>query len=188
MQFLAILPTKPYLDEEIWQGYACNAMFKRIRLLLTPGVILGQLFLCGLLFLATAIWVVFYPPSQGQNVEAAEAALTILPAPSSTPTPPAATPVPTSTATATFAPLQPGEVGVGSYVQVVGTEGDGLNIRNSAGLSSDVQFLGYDAEVFEVRDGPLEADGFIWWYVVTPVDEARAGWAAASFLSVVANP
>ena len=163
-------------------------MFERIRSLLTPGVILAQFFLCALLFLATALWVVLYPSSQSQNVEAAEAALTVLPGPSSTPLPATATLVPTSTATATFAPLQPDEVGVGSYVQIVGTEGDGLNIRNSAGLSSDVQFLGYDAEVFEVRDGPLEEDGFVWWYLVTPVDEGRAGWAAASFLSVVANP
>jgi hypothetical protein len=48
--------------------------------------------------------------------------------------------------------------------------------------------LGYDAEVFEVLDGPVEADGFVWWFVVTPVDEDRAGWAAASFLAIVANP
>ena len=149
---------------------------------------MAQLFFCGLLFLATAVWTVWFSPSQSQNAEAPAAALTILPGPSSTPIPATATLVPTSTATATFAPLQEGEVGVGSYVQIVGTEGDGLNIRNAAGLSSDVEFLGYDAEVFEVREGPLEVDGFVWWYLVTPVDESRAGWAASNFLSVVANP
>ena len=176
------------LDEAICRGYACGDMLKRLRALLTPGVIFAQFFICGILFLLSSIWVVWFRPAQGQNVEAPEAGLTMLPAPSSTALPPTETLVPTSTATPTFAPLLPGEVGLGSYVQIVGTDGDGLNIRNQAGLSSDVQFLGYDAEVFEVRDGPMEADGFVWWYVVTPVDEARAGWAAASFLSVVANP
>jgi len=163
-------------------------MIEKIRPLLTPGVILAQLFLCGLLFLASAIWTVWFVPAQSQDAEAPEAALTILPGPSSTPIPATGTAVATSTATATFAPLQEGEIGVGSFVQIVGTEGDGLNIRNAAGLSTDVQFLGYDAEVFEVRDGPMEVDGFVWWYLVTPVDQARAGWAASNFLSVVANP
>jgi len=77
---------------------------------------------------------------------------------------------------------------MGSFVQIMGTEGVGLNIRSAPGLNSEVQFLGYDAEVFEVRDGPVEADGLTWWYLVTPVDASRAGWAAASYLSVVANP
>ena len=78
-------------------------------------------------------------------------------------------------------------MGVGSYVQVVNT-GVGLNIRSQPTISGDVEFLGYDAEVFIVRDGPVEADGFTWWYLVTPVDETRAGWAAATYLEVVANP
>jgi hypothetical protein len=85
-------------------------------------------------------------------------------------------------------PLESGELGIGSFAQIVGTEGTGLNIRSAPGLSSDIQFLGFDAEVLEVRDGPVEQDGYTWWYVVTPVDESRAGWAAAPFLSVVANP
>jgi len=79
-------------------------------------------------------------------------------------------------------------MGVGSYVQIVGTDGFGLNIRSSAGLDSQINFLGLDAEVFEVREGPIESDGFTWWLLVTPVDENRSGWAASSYLSLVANP
>lgn len=79
-------------------------------------------------------------------------------------------------------------MGIGAYVQVIGTGGVGLNIRSAPGLVGNIEFLGYDAEVFEVRDGPQEADGLTWWYVVTPVDENRAGWAAAEYLEVVANP
>lgn len=185
---MAILPIKPHLDEGIWQGYAWPHMLVKLRQLLTPGVILAQLLLCALLFLFSSLWLFWFNPSRGLRSEPPEVALTIIPGPSSTPPKPTASAIPSSTPTATSVPLRPGEVGLGSYVQIVGTDGDGLNIRNAPGLSSDVQFLGYDAEVFEVREGPMEVDGFIWWYLVTPVDEARAGWAAASFLSVVANP
>lgn len=115
------------------------------------------------------------------------AGLTWVPGPSNTPAP-SATMFPTSTATAVFVPPVGNEMGVGSYVQIVGTSGAGLNIRNAPGLSTTIQFLAYDAEVFEVRDGPQVVDGITWWYLVTPVDENRAGWAAADYLSVVANP
>jgi hypothetical protein len=141
----------------------------------------------GLLFTGAAAVALFayLPPSFD---EVPQAALTWIPGPSNTPQPPTATQLPTSTVTPTFAPLESGEMGIGSFVQITGTGGVGLNIRNGPGLSNGVQFLGYDAEVFEVRDGPVEADGLTWWYVVTPVDESRAGWAAADYLSVVANP
>jgi hypothetical protein len=156
-----------------------------LRPLFTRGVILSAVGL-GLLFtIAGAIALFWYLPAAA--IEPPQAALTWIPGPSNTPQPPTATLVPTSTITPTFAPLQSGEMGIGSFVQIVGTEGAGLNIRSTPGLNGQVQFLGYDAEVFEVRDGPVDADGLTWWYVVTPVDESRAGWAAANYLAVVAN-
>jgi len=152
----------------------------------TRGVALSAIGL-GVLFTGAAAIALFVylPPAAN---EALQAGLTWIPGPSNTPQPPTATQVPTSTVTPTFAPLQSGELGIGSFVQIVGTEGAGLNIRSGPGLETDIQFLGYDEEVFEVRDGPVEADGLTWWYLVTPVDESRAGWAAANYLSVVANP
>ncbi len=157
-----------------------------LRRYFTRGVVLSALGL-GILFTGAAAFALFWylpPPTS----EPPQAALTWIPGPSNTPQPPTATQVPTSTATPTFAPLASGELGIGSFVQIVGTEGAGLNIRSGPGLDAEVQFLGFDAEVFEVRDGPVEADGLTWWYLVTPVDESRAGWAASSYLSVVANP
>ena len=157
-----------------------------LRRYATPGVILAGLGL-GVFFVGAAAFALFwYLPAQAS--EAPQAALTWIPGPTNTALPPTAPPAPTSTVTPTFVPLASGEMGVGSYVQVTGTEGAGLNIRSAPGLSADIEFLAYDAEVFEVRDGPQEIDGIIWWYVVTPVDDARAGWAAANYLSVVANP
>ncbi len=76
----------------------------------------------------------------------------------------------------------------GMYVQIQGTGGDGLRIRRAAGINSDPLFLGMESEVFQVRDGPEQADGYTWWYLVAPYDESRKGWAASKYLAVVAAP
>jgi hypothetical protein len=103
--------------------------------------------------------------------------------------PPTLTPTvpPTPTSGLPPSPL-PGTMGVGVYVQVYGTQGEGLNIRSEPSLAATVNFLGFDSEVFEITDGPREADGYTWWYLVTPVDDTRNGWAASNFLTVVSNP
>jgi hypothetical protein len=140
----------------------------------------------GLLFTALALYALFgYLPAAASEDPAA--AFTWIPGPSNTPAP-SATLVPTSTATAAFVPPPSGELGIGSYIQIVGTEGTGLNVRSAPGLNSDIEFLAYDAEVFEIREGPQQVDGITWWYLVTPVDEGRAGWASADYLEVVENP
>jgi hypothetical protein len=79
-------------------------------------------------------------------------------------------------------------IGVGGYVQITGTDGEGLRLRADPGLNGTSIFLGYDEEVFEVRDGPQEVDGYVWWYLVAPYDETRAGWAAADFLGAIPSP
>lgn len=72
-----------------------------------------------------------------------------------------------------------------SYVQISGTAGAGLRIRQSAGLSSPMNFLAKESEVFQVIDGPVSQDGLIWWKLITPYDQGRQGWAAASYLSLI---
>ena len=74
------------------------------------------------------------------------------------------------------------------YVQILGTDGEGLRLRSDPGLSGTPVFLGFDEEVFEVRDGPQESDGYVWWYLVAPYDESRNGWAAADFLGAIPSP
>lgn len=162
--------------------------WENLRRFATPGVVISALILgVVLLALAAAAFIFWLPPLAAAN-EPPQAALTLIPGPTSTPQPPSPTPPPTSTTTPTLSPLLPDEMGIGSYVQIVGTEGTGLNVRDNPGLDTNIEFLGYDSEVFIVRDGPVEANGFTWWYLVTPVDESRAGWAAADYLSIVANP
>ena len=148
--------------------------------------ILGASLLALLLIIVTLILIGLTTPRLDPEVGFVPAYLTMLPAPTQTPN-----------ATATFTPdpllvgtptLPPNTIGVGAYVQISGTEGEGLNIRATPGVNADPLFLGYDEEVFLVKDGPKEADGYAWWYLVAPYDETRAGWAASDFLAVVPNP
>ncbi len=131
----------------------------------------------------TALSIGLTSAHQNQQVGFAPADLTVIAAPTSTSSaPPTATIDP-------FAPTPaPTGIAVGNYVQITGTEGEGLRIRSEPGLNGEPQFMGYDSEVFVVKDGPREVDGFVWWYLVAPYDETRVGWAAADFLSYVPEP
>jgi hypothetical protein len=79
-------------------------------------------------------------------------------------------------------------IGVGSSVQISGTEGSGLNIRENPGVATQVLFVALESEVFEVVEGPVEQDGLTWWRLITPMDAARSGWAASNYLTLVSNP
>ncbi|MBN2045818.1 MAG: hypothetical protein JW757_12410 [Anaerolineales bacterium] len=154
------------------------------KALASPAVLISALGM-GCLFLA-GIFIVLGLASPAEPAPAAPAALTVIPGPTATryvPTPPP-TRVPTATSNLPSAPL-PGIIGIGSSVQISGTDGSGLNIRGQAGLGSSVRFVALDSEVFKIGDGPVEADGITWWFLVTPLDEERNGWAAANYLSLV---
>jgi hypothetical protein len=84
--------------------------------------------------------------------------------------------------------FDPNTIHIDGYVQISGTGIDGLRIRSAPGLNTNTVFRGEESEVFLVKDGPQEADGYTWWYVVASYDETRAGWAAADFLAVVPSP
>ena len=73
----------------------------------------------------------------------------------------------------------------GSVVQIHGTEGAGLRLRSGPGTDYGLKFVCMDTELFEVKDGPVDSDGYVWWYLVSPYDENRSGWAASAFLSLV---
>ncbi len=73
-------------------------------------------------------------------------------------------------------------------MQVVGTGGTGLRLRDEAGLNGKVNTLGGEAEVFQVKDGPKDLDGYTWWYLVGPYDANRRGWAVANYLKIIQNP
>jgi hypothetical protein len=153
------------------------------RQLFNKWVILGALLLAGFLLLLTAVSIGLTSARQNANVGFAPADLTVIPAPTSTSSAPATATIDPFAPTAT-----PTGIAVGNYVQITGTEGQGLRIRSEPGLNGNAEFLGYDSEVFVIKDGPREADGFTWWYLVAPYDETRVGWAAADFLTYIPAP
>lgn len=153
------------------------------RELFNKWVILGALLLAGFLLLVTAISIGLTASHQASDIGFAPADVTVIPASTSTSSAP-----PTPTIDPFASPTSPAGIAVGNYVQITGTEGQGLRIRKDAGLDGEFEFLAYDAEVFVVQDGPHEVDGYVWWYLVAPYDDTRVGWAAADFLSYVPAP
>ena len=154
-----------------------------VRDLINRWVILGALALAGLLLLITAVTIGLTSARRSSEVGFAPADVTVIPAPTGTSgAPPTPTIDPFATATS------PAGIAIGNYVQITGTEGQGLRIRAEPGLGGEFQFLAYDAEVFVIHDGPREVDGYVWWYLSAPYDESRVGWAAADFLTYVPEP
>ncbi len=144
--------------------------------------ILGAFAVAGCLLLITLIAIGWKRPplSGGQGFVPAD--LTVIAAPTATVNPTA-----TATPSGTTTP-PPGQIGIGGYVQISGTEGAGLRIHSAPGLNTDTVFRGEEAETFQVTDGPQQADGYTWWRIVAPYDSTRAGWAASDFLAVVPSP
>lgn len=117
--------------------------------------------------------------------------VTVVPLPSPTATPPV-TPTPSAGPTealpATPIPgVDPG-IRTGQLVQVSGTEGEGLRLRSAPGLSAGVNLVALESEVFEVRGGPQEADGYAWFYLVNPFSASENGWAVATYLRPLDGP
>jgi hypothetical protein len=161
-------------------------MNRDLRQLLNAPVLLGAAGLACLLTMVTLAWFGFSALPPGADLGFAPADLTMIPASTSTPlTTPTLTPDPLLVGTPT---LPANVIAVGGYVQITGTGGDGLRLRSAPGLTSELLFLDEESEVFQVRDGPQEANGYTWWYLVAPYDESRSGWAAANFLLVVPPP
>lgn len=115
------------------------------------------------------------------------AIVNIVPAPTNTIAlaPPTQVPIATDTPSVTKSAAG---IEIGSYVQVSGTGGSGLRLRTEASLDAEVRLLGVEDEIYEVKDGPAEVGGYTWWYLVSPSDETRQGWAVEDFLVVTQNP
>jgi hypothetical protein len=158
-------------------------MALKVRSLLSCWTILGALAVAGCLLVSTLIIIGWTTPRLSPDVGFAPADVTLIPPPTHTPN---VTPTPTLDPNQTPRPRRHDQHW--RIVQISGTGGDGLRIRRSPGLNTETAFRGEEAEVFSVLEGPQDADGHVWWYVVAHYDETRAGWAAADFLAVVPPP
>lgn len=153
-----------------------------IKSFLNPVTIIsGLVILIGLIFISLIILLLGRDPLP---LAGATPEVTIIAAPTLTPTTQEPTPIPTPTQTPVSI-LPEGAIGVGRYVQVTGTSGQGLRMRSEPGLDSDVNFTAMDAEAFLVIDGPMEADGYTWWHLEAPYDSSRNGWSAGAFLETI---
>src|SRR5678816_2854561 len=113
------------------------------RQLFNKWVILGALLLAGFLLLITALSIGLTAAHQSSEVGFAPADVTMIPASTSTSSAP-----PTPTIDPFASPTAPAGVAIGNYVQISGTEGQGLRIRKDPGLDGEFEFLAYDSEVF----------------------------------------
>ena len=154
-----------------------------VRQFFNKWVVAGALAFTSLLTLITAIAIGLTSSPQTSAIGFAPANLTVIAAPTGTSSAP-----PTPTIDPFASPTPPAGIAIGNYVQITGTEGQGLRIRAEPGLDGAFQFLAYDSEVFLVKEGPREVDGYTWWHLVAPYDETRTGWAAADFLTYIPAP
>ncbi|WP_298010590.1 MULTISPECIES: SH3 domain-containing protein [Anaerolinea] len=147
----------------------------------TPWMLIGAIGVAGILslFLVAGLSFLAQRWASHQNTSQ-KAILTVIPAPTVTPTP-----LFIITETPEIASVEINGISIGVYVQISGTGGDGLRLRSGPGKEFPPLFLGYESEVFEVKDGPKFSDGITWWYLVAPYDQTRSGWAASDYLKLV---
>ena len=158
-----------------------------LRIFLDPLVIFGAVGVGAILF-ATAVALLLVTRNLPIPTGVPTAAITVVAFPT-------ASPIPTSTQPSIEEPTalpqpspQPGEIYLQVLVQITGTGGDGLRLRAEPGLESEILFLGNESEVFLVQEGPEEVDAFTWWFLVSPENGDRHGWAVAEYLTVVETP
>ncbi len=139
-----------------------------------------------LISMLVLLWLTRQAPVQTSE---GTAVMNVLPLPSPTPV------IITTPITPTLQPgegtpvPQPlGDIVLGALVQVTGTGTDGLRIRADPNLKGKILFLAIDAEVLKVTDGPKQADGYTWWFLVSPSDSTVQGWAVANYLVVIQKP
>ena len=142
------------------------------------GIILGLVCLA----LAGALFTILQPSSR--QFQIVTPIITIIPAPTLEPTPTyAPSLVPTPTLSADIPPDPGASISVGITVRISQTGGEGLRLRREAGKNGTPIFLGAENEVFNIKGGPKEVDGYTWWYLEAPYDSNRAGWAVSNYLA-----
>jgi hypothetical protein len=158
---------------------------KSVRSLFNFKVILSGVFFAIVVF-AFFVAMLWSAKANELVMVPATAILKVIEAPTATPVAPQ--PPATTATTPGQEPAPAANISIGNYVQVSGTGGDGLRLHDSASVSSKAQYIALEAEVFIVKDGPVEADGYIWWYLQDPYTSEAAGWGVANYLIVVQNP
>ena len=149
--------------------------------ILNPWVIVGTIIIAAVLLVVSFYAAGSFFPG-GLTEYSGHGEITVIPIPTFTSTPQPTEPVITPT-------VEP-EVGiqVGGHVQISGTEGEGLRLRQEPTLSGEVVYLGLEGEIFFVSGGPQENNGYLWWQLVAPLNEDKTGWAVSNYLETAQSP
>ena len=152
--------------------------------IINPWVIAGAILTASLLLAVSFLTAGQLTPSDLTEYHG-EAVLTIIPVPTYTPTP-----LPTQPEFSILTPTIEAVHGiqVGGYVQILGTEGEGLRLRQDPTLNGEIIHLGLEGEIYQVRGGPEERDGYLWWELEAPLNETRQGWAVSNYLVPAQSP
>lgn len=152
--------------------------------LINPWVIAGSILTAALL-LVVSFLVAGDITTTEERTYSGDAAITIIPVPTYTPTP-----IPTRTVVPIVSPTPTLESGIqpDGFVQINGTEGEGLRMREDPSLGAQVAYVGLEGEIFSVIGGPVEADGYLWWHLEAPLNNTRQGWAVSNYLKPASGP
>jgi hypothetical protein len=163
-------------------------MFRIYKKYIDIKVILGAIFFAVCIF-AILLGILWSARADDISQAPGTALLNIIEAQTETPPFAIVTLTPTLDSLSTQVISIPGEeISIGDYVQVIGTGGEGLRLHATAGVSRKVDYIAIDSEVFLVKGGPMDADGYSWWMLQDPFTENVVGWGVANYLSVVQNP
>lgn len=166
-------------DEDFWngeeeEGYSDGVRFPRVWLL-SMGV-LSVVLVVGVM--ALAFLALFRPAALPTSIPLPEGETGAGDTPTpmmvqGTPVLPLSTPMPV--------PAVPAEIAIGVYVQVSGTEDNDLSFRAGPGTNHARLKVVVEGSVLKVLDGPVEADGYVWWQL-QDVSDGMIGWAVADYL------
>jgi hypothetical protein len=158
------------------------------KFLADPWLVFGSIGF-GVALLVATLLLLTWTRSPQTTGAGSTALITVIAVPTATEILPTSIPATAEPPAATDFPNPPdGDIAIDAYVQVTGTGGGGLRLREGPGLNRAVRMLGSEEEIFLVIDGPQQADNYIWWYLEGPFDNTRHGWAVSNFLRLVQNP
>ena len=85
-------------------------------------------------------------------------------------------------------PPIPGVFTKGMDIQIYGTEGDGLRLREKPGMDKEVLFIAQEGAIYRIIEGPNVTDSFVWWKIQAKTDESKTGWSVQDyFLGITSN-
>jgi hypothetical protein len=137
---------------------------------------------CAIIILAAAWAGIFLAPLPVLSAEVVPPLFTVYPPPTFTPVPPTLTPTPVTTPTIAVPTPAPGTIGVGAMVEVSGTGGEGVHLRDVPSTSGKSLAVAGEREIFTVIEGPRQGSGYTWWLLQGVYDKTRQGWAVENYI------